>query len=192
MGIVASQVSAAEQVSGFRTALHRADHEIMRAHARLQTQETKLKQEIRRRSPSNMMESQIIFLRELVHIRVVMHNYHTLSSKLRAIGLRIETVRAQTDGMERLRETTEVMHQFTQMTNIFELQATMQRFMRENDMMDLMSEMLDDSIVTANGAEEPMDQETAILYARLLEELGLPIPPELADRARGGDGQPPF
>jgi charged multivesicular body protein 2A len=78
------------------------------------------------------------------------------------------------------------MHHLNQMTKLPELQKIVYDFMRENEMQDMKSEMMDDTMNDVWDTEGTMEEDTAQQYAQIFQEMRIPMPAEIAAQVSSG------
>ncbi|OHT15545.1 Charged multivesicular body protein 2a [Tritrichomonas foetus] len=190
MGLFGKKISPEEKLKQFRQSLRRSCREIERERTRLQNQETKIKAEMKKLAAKGETESVMILAKDVVRNRNAMHKFLRLASQLESLGLRIETIKAQAGVTQALKGATGAMTQLNRMVNVPQLQAIMQKFMMENEMMDMKGEMMDEAMDDLWDDEGDMEEETAAQYAKVFAEMGIQMPPQLAGQMTGGAAMP--
>lgn len=187
MGLFGKKISPEEKLKQFKQSIRRSCREIERERTRLMTQETKMKQEMKKLAQKGETESVMIIAKDLVRNRAAMHKFLKLSSQLESLGLRIETIKAQAGVTAALKGAAGAMHQLNRMVNVPEMQHIMMKFMQENEMMDMKNEMVDEAMEDMwDDGEMDMEEETAAQYASIFSEMGIAMPPGLAEQLPGG------
>ena len=189
MGLFGKKVTPEEKLKKFRQSIRRSCREIERERTRLQNQEVKMKNEMKRLAAKGETESVMILAKDLVRQRAAMHKFLKLSSQLESLGLRIETIKAQAGATQALRGAAQAMHQLNRMVNVPQMQMIMQKFMMENEMMDMKSEMVDEVMDDVWDEEGDVEEETAAQYAQIFNEIGVPMPPQVAASLGTGQAQ---
>ena len=174
------KISPEEQLANFKKSLRRSCREIERERQRLQQAETKMKSEMKKLAAKGETESVMIIAKDLVRNRSAMKKFLKLSSQMEGLGLRIETIKAQAGVSQALKGAASAMHQLNRMVNVPQMQAIMAKFMQENEMMDMKSEMVDEAMDDLWDDEGDVEEETAAAYAQIFSEIGVPMPPALA------------
>ena len=128
-------------------------------------------------------ESVMIIAKDLVRNRAAMKKFLKLGSQLESLGLRIETIKAQAGVTAALKGAAGAMSQLNRMVNVPQMQAIMMKFMQENEMMDMKSEMVDEQMDDLWDEEGDFEEETAQAYSQIFNEIGIPMPPQLAQAA---------
>ena len=180
MGLFGKKVSPEEQLANFKKSLRRSCREIERERQRLQQSEAKMKQEMKKLAAKGETESVMIIAKDLVRNRSAMKKFLKLSSQMEGLGLRIETIKAQAGVSQALKGAASAMHQLNRMVNVPQMQAIMAKFMQENEMMDMKSEMVDEAMDDLWDDEGDIEEESAAAYAQIFNEIGVAMPPALA------------
>ncbi|KAH0785873.1 vacuolar protein sorting-associated protein 2 1 [Histomonas meleagridis] len=186
MGLFGKRVTPEEKLKQFKQSLRRSCREIERERTRLQNQETKMKSEMKKLAAKGETESVMIIAKDLVRNRQAMKKFLKLGSQMESLGLRIETIKAQAGVNKALKGAAQAMHQLNRMVNVPQMQMIMQKFMMENEMMDMKGEMVDeamDDLWEDDGTD--LEEETAAQYAQIFGEIGIPCPPNIAQQASG-------
>ena len=185
MGLFGKRISPEEKLKQFRASLRKSVREIERERNRLQMQENKIKADMKRLALKGETESVMILAKDIVRNRNAMNKFLKLSSSLESLGLRIETIKAQAGVTQALKGAASAMTQLNRMVNVPQLQAIMQKFMMENEMMDMKGEMMDEAMDDLWDDQGDMEDETAAQYAKIFNEMGIQMPPALAAQMDG-------
>lgn len=186
MGLFGKKISPEEKLKQFRQSLRRSVRQLERERNRLVQEETKLKNEMKRLSTKGETQSVMILAKDLVRNRSAMHKFLKLSSQLESLGLRIETIKAQAGATQALKGAAGALHQLNRMVNVPQMQMIMQKFMQENEMMDMKSEMVDEAMDDIWDDDGTMEEETRAQYEQIFQEIGIPMPAEAAGPMAGG------
>jgi charged multivesicular body protein 2A len=189
MGLFGKTISPEEKLKNFKASLRRSVREIDRARQRLQTEEAKVKAEIKRLTAKGEMDSVMILCKDLVRNRAAMQKFLKLSSQLESLGLRIEAIKAQAGAAQAMKGAAGAMHQLNRMINVPEMQMIMQKFMMENEMMDMKSDMVDEAIDMALDTDGTLEEDTAAQYAKIFQDMGMAVPPQIAAQISAGQLQ---
>lgn len=188
MGLFGKTVSPEEKLKQFRQSLRRSCREIERERQRLQNQETKMKAEMKKLAAKGETDSVMIIAKDLVRNRQAMKKFLKLGSQMESLGLRIETLKAQAGVNKALKGAAQAMHQMNRMVNVPQMQMIMQKFMMENEMMEMKGEMVDEAMDDLwEDGETDVEEETAAQYAQIFGEIGIPVPPNIAESLGQGE-----
>lgn len=166
--------SPEEQLREHKRQLRRAMRELDRERNKLKSQETKLIQEIKKLAKQNQTKSVKILAKDLVRTRTQVAKFYEMSSQLKGVEMRITTMKSTQAMGEALQGATKAMVSMGQSMNLPELNRIMQEFARENQRMDLTSEVMDDAINMAVGADNE-EEEVDQVVDQVLAELGVEI-----------------
>jgi charged multivesicular body protein 2A len=146
---------------------------------------TRRRREERDQAADGETESVMILCRDLIRNRSVIQRFLKLRSQLEALGLRIEITRAQSGAAQAMKGAAGVMHQLNAMVNVPEVQMVMQKFMMENEMMDMKVDMVDEARDLVTDPEATIEDDAIAQYQQLFAEMGIPPPPEFAVQIAG-------
>jgi division protein CdvB (Snf7/Vps24/ESCRT-III family) len=180
MGIFGSVIPPEEKLKTFKRSLRTAVRRLEGERRRLQNEEIKMKNAIRLHHAKGEIESVMILCRDIVRNRSAMSKFLKLASQLESVGLQIELMRARTGMTHALRGAARAIHQLNQMVNVPRMQGIIQQFTMENEAMELRAEMGDDLMDMIMDGDGALEEDTAVQYARVLSELGVPLPPQVA------------
>jgi charged multivesicular body protein 2A len=189
MGLFGKTIPPEEKLKNFKRSLRSAVRQLDRERQRLQNEDTKIKNEIKRLHAKGEVESVMILCKDIVRNRSAMNKFLKLGSQLESLGLRIETMKAQAGATQALKGAAQAMHQLNQMVNVPQMQAIIQKFTMENEAMDLKSEMVDDAMDMIMDEDGTLEEDTAAQYAKIFSEIGVPMPPQVA-ASLAGDAVP--
>jgi charged multivesicular body protein 2A len=170
--------SPEEALREHRRQLRKAQRELDRERNKLKSQETKLIQEIKKLAKQNQTKSVKILAKDLVRTRTQIAKFYEMSSQLKGVEMRIQTMKSTTAMGEALQGATKAMVSMGKSMNLPELNRIMQEFSRENQRMELTSEVMDDAINMAVGAEDEEDEVDQVV-SRVLAEIGVELAEDL-------------
>jgi charged multivesicular body protein 2A len=145
-----------------------------------------MKNDIKRLTNRGEMDSVMIVCKDLVRSRAAAQKFMRFSSQLQALGLRIMTISAQAGAATALKGVTQAMHRLNQMMNVPEIQAIVQKFMMEDEMLDMKDDIANEAFDTLFDAEGTVDEDAATQYAQIFAEMRLPVPLQIAALAEVG------
>jgi charged multivesicular body protein 2A len=106
-----------------------------------------------------------------------------MKTQLQAVSLRIQTVRSNEQMMQSMKGATGLLSSMNKSMNLPALQRIAAEFERENDIMDMRQEMMDDAIDDVTGLDE--DEETDEIVAQVLDEIGVDLNQTLGETPTG-------
>ena len=185
MSLFGKKVTPEEKLKKFKQSIRKSCREIERERNRLVQQENKMKAEMKKLAAKGETDSVMIIAKDLVRNRAAMKKFLKLGSQLEGLGLRIETIKAQAGVTAALKGAAGAMSQLNRMVNVPQMQMIMMKFMQENEMMDMKSEMVDDQMDDLWDEEGDMEDESVAAYSQIFNEIGIPMPPQMAAQASG-------
>ncbi|CCX31271.1 Snf7-domain-containing protein [Pyronema domesticum] len=173
----------AERLRKHQRALEKAQRELDRERIKLEGQEKKLIAEIKRSAKNGQMGACKIQAKDLVRTRRYITKFAQMKTQLQAVSLRIQTVRSNEQMMQSMKGATGLLSSMNKSMNLPALQRIAAEFERENDIMDMRQEMMDDAIDDVTGLDE--DEETDEIVAQVLDEIGVDLNQTLGETPTG-------
>lgn len=181
MPLFSKKVSPDERLKQFKLSLRKAGREIERERTRLQRSETKLKQEMKAAVNKGELDILMMLAKDMVRNRNACKKFLKLKSSLDSLGLRITLIKAQNGSMMALKGAAVAMAHMNRMVNLPQMQMIMQKFMMENEMMDMKGEVMDGLTDDLWDDDGMMEEETAMQYSQLFNEMGIPLTPQIQE-----------
>ncbi|XP_050285396.1 vacuolar protein sorting-associated protein 2 homolog 1-like [Quercus robur] len=152
--------------------------EIERERQGLQTQEKKLIVEIKKNAKQGQMGAVRVMAKDLIRTRHQVEKFYKLKSQLQGVSLRIQTLKSTQSMGEAMKGVTKAMGQMNRQMNLPSLQKIMLEFERQNEKMELTTEVMGDAIDDALEGDEE-EEETEELVNQVLDEIGIDVNSEL-------------
>lgn len=150
---------------------------------KLENQEKKLVQDIKKSAKAGQMGPLRIQAKDLVRTRRYIQKFYQMRTQLQAISLRIQTVRSNEQMMQSMKGATSLLGSMNRQMNLPALQRIAMEFERENDIMDQRQEMMDDAIDDATGADDEEEGEEVV--NQVLDEIGIDLGQTLGETPAG-------
>lgn len=167
------RITPAERLRKHQRSLEKTLRELDRERIKLENQEKKLVQEIKKSAKNGQMGACKIQAKDLVRTRRYVEKFSAMRTQLQAISLRIQTVRTSEQMMQAMKGATGILGNMNRSMNLPALQRIALEFERENDIMDQRQEMMDDAIDDVTGLEDEADGEEIV--EQILEEIGVDL-----------------
>ncbi|KAH9817015.1 vacuolar assembly/sorting protein, partial [Teratosphaeria destructans] len=161
--------------------MNKTQRDLDRERAKLETQERKLLQEIKKTAQAGQLGAVKVQARDLVRTRRYIQKFYQMRTQLQAVALRIQTVRSNDQMLQAMKGATSLLGRMNRSMNLPALQRIAMEFERENDVMDQRQEMMEDAIDDVTGVEED-EEEGEEVVSRVLDEIGVDL-----GRALGGE-----
>lgn len=152
--------------------LDKAIRDLDRERMGLQTQEKKLVAEIKKTAKQGQMDAVKVMAKSLVRNRHAVTKMYGLKSQLQAVSLRIATLKSTQAMADAMRGATKAMGAMNKQMNLPALTKIMRDFERQNEKMEMTSEMMGDAVDDAFEGDEE-EEETDNLVNQVLDEIGI-------------------
>ncbi|TFY73366.1 hypothetical protein EWM64_g10647 [Hericium alpestre] len=182
-------VTPAERLRQYQRALAKAQRELDRERSKLEMSEKKLIQDIKKNAKAGHMNACKVTAKDLVRTRRYVQKFHQMRTQLQAVGLRIQTIRSNTQMAEAMRGATRAMKSMNRGLNLPQIQKIMNEFERESASMDMKEEMMSDAIDDVMDEDlEDEETESDQILQKVLDEIGVDISQKLTDAPTGMAG----
>eukprot|EP00877_Chromochloris_zofingiensis_P007646 jgi/Chrzof1/3134/Cz12g13040.t1 len=152
--------------------LDKAIRELDRERMGLQNQEKKTIAEIKKMAKEGQMDAVKVMAKSLIRNRHAVTKLYGLKSQLQAISLRIQTLKSTQAMADAMRGATKAMRVMNRRLNLPNMQKVLMEFEKQNERMEMTSDMMGDAIDDAmegEGEEEDADD----LVNQVLDEIGI-------------------
>eukprot|EP00887_Chlorella_sp_A99_P000885 scaffold5.g885.t1 len=159
--IFGKKKTPAELLRENKRMLDKAIRELDRERMGLQAQEKKLVGEIKKMAKEGQMEAVKVMAKSLVRNRHAVNKMFALKSQLQAVSLRIATLKSTHAMAQAMQGATKAMAAMNRRMNLPALAKIMREFERQNEKMEMTSEMMGDAVdgVFEEGGEEEETDE---------------------------------
>ncbi|XP_023215900.1 charged multivesicular body protein 2a-like [Centruroides sculpturatus] len=161
-------------------ALNRAMRDLDRERVRMENQEKKIINDIKKMAKQGQMDAVKVMAKDLVRTRRYIKKFILMRANIQAVGLKIQTLRSQNAMAQAMKGVTKAMQSMNKQLNLPQIQKIMQEFEKQSEIMDMKEEMMNDAIDDAMG-EDDDEEETDAVVAQVLDELGLQLSDQLTD-----------
>lgn len=170
-----------------KRAIDRAIRELEREKGRMEQQEVKLVNEIRKNAKSNQMDSVKIMAKDLVRTKSQIKKFNIMKANLQAISLKTATLKSQNSMASALRGVTQGLVRMNKQMNLPQIQRIIQEFQKQTDMVDMKEEMIND-VMDDVFEEDTDEQESEQVVNQVLDELGIEMNQTLANLPTSAKG----
>mgnify|MGYP001010021531 CR=1 FL=1 len=162
-----------------KRAIDRAIRELEREKSRMEQQEVKLVNEIRKNAKANQMDSVKIMAKDLVRTKSQVKKFNIMKANLQAISLKTATLKSQNSMSQAMRGVTQGLVRMNKQMNLPQIQRIIQEFQKQTDMVDMKEEMIND-VMDDVFEEDTDEQESDQIVNQVLDELGIELNQTLA------------
>jgi len=178
MGAGNQKLTPQEQLREHKRGIRKAVREVDRERTKLQQQEKKLVQEIKRMAKQNQIGPVRVMAKDLVRIRNQVTKFYSMKSQLQAVEIRLQTMRSTEAMSQALSGVAKSMASFNKSMQLPKINEMMKEFYKENQRMEMTQEMMDEGIDMAMDNEED-ESQTEELVGQVLSEIGVDLAGEL-------------
>jgi len=175
-------VTPQERLRQHQRSLAKAQRELDRERTKLEVQEKKLVQDIKKSAKSGQINACKVMARDLVRTRRYVQKFYQMRTQLQAVGLRIQTLRSNQQMADAMKGATRAMAAMNRGLNLPSIQRIMNEFERESSAMDMKEEMMGDAIDDVmEDEEEDEEEEGDKILKEVLDEIGVGLQHQLAE-----------
>lgn len=168
-----------------KRAIDRAIRDLEREKGRMEQQEVKLANEIRKAARNNEMDSVKIMAKDLVRTKGQVKKFNIMKANLQAISLKTATLKSQNSMAQAMRGVTQGLIRMNRQMNLPQIQRIIQEFQKQTDMVDMKEEMIND-VMDDVFEEDTDEQESDQVVNKVLDELGIEMNQTLATLPSSG------
>lgn len=162
-----------------KRAIDRAIRELEREKGRMEQQEVKLVNEIRKNAKTNQMDSVKIMAKDLVRTKSQIKKFNIMKANLQAISLKTATLKSQNSMAQAMRGVTQGLVRMNRQMNLPQIQRIIHEFQKQTDMVDMKEEMINE-VMDDVFEEDTDEQESEQIVNKVLDELGIEMNQTLA------------
>jgi charged multivesicular body protein 2A len=162
-----------EKMKQYKRGLDKTARDLDRERNKLLQQEKKLVVEMKRMAKQDQIDSVKIMAKDLVRTRKYAQKFYRMKAQIQAVSLRLQTLTSTNQMAKAMAGVTKAMRGMNAQMNIPALQGIMRDFDRQNEMMGMKEEMMNDAIddVMNEDGEEEEDTENEI--RKVMDEVTL-------------------
>ncbi|XP_054163170.1 charged multivesicular body protein 2b-like [Oppia nitens] len=160
--------------------LRRAQRDVDRSRTDIEKQEKQLEIQIKKAAKEGNKQLCTTLAKQLVQLRKSKTRTVAVGANIGAIGSQTKVIQANNKMAQAMATTTKTMSQMNAQLKPQQIMKTMQDFEKENQMMSMKEEMIEDTlngILDESGDEEEQDA----VVAKVLDEIGIEITGKLAN-----------
>jgi len=127
-------------------ALNKAIRDLERERTKMEAQEKKLIQDIKKMAKENQMDAVKIMAKDLVRTRRYVKKFILMKANIQAVSLKVQTLRSQNTMAVAMKGVTRALQSMNRQMNLPQIQKIMSDFERQSEIMDMKEEMMNDAI----------------------------------------------
>ncbi|CAE1158591.1 CHMP2A [Acanthosepion pharaonis] len=160
-------------------ALNKAMRDLDRERNKLEGDEKKVINNIKKMAKEGQMDAVKIMAKDLVRTRRYIKKFILMKANIQAVSLKIQTLRSNNAMAQAMKGVTRAMQTMNKQLKMPQIQKIMMEFEKQSEIMNMKEEMMNDAIDDAMGDEDDEEESDAVV-AQVLDELGLQMADELS------------
>ncbi|KAK4537075.1 hypothetical protein CDCA_CDCA11G3100 [Cyanidium caldarium] len=161
-----------QKLRKYKRTIDRAVREVDRERIKMQRVEQQRKNEIRKLARDGQHKSMRIAARDLVRVRNNVARMYEVRSQMQSVQMQLSSMRSSEAMTEAVRGIVKSMRLMNRQVNLPRINAILQEFERENEILGMKQEVLDDAMENA-VVDDDETEETDEVVNQVLDELGL-------------------
>eukprot|EP01004_Peranema_trichophorum_P007809 NODE_6582_length_868_cov_55.198658_g5986_i0.p1 GENE.NODE_6582_length_868_cov_55.198658_g5986_i0~~NODE_6582_length_868_cov_55.198658_g5986_i0.p1 ORF type:complete len:213 (-),score=50.27 NODE_6582_length_868_cov_55.198658_g5986_i0:157-795(-) len=173
LNIFGSRKTPEQMMREYKRTLDRTIRELERERTKLQQQEKKLVVDMKKMAKQNQMDAVRIMAKDLVRTRRYITKFYRMKAEMQAVSLRLQTMKSTQTMVNAMKGVTKAMISMNSKMNLPAMQRVMMEFEKQNEMMTMKEEIMNDTIDDVMNEEGDEEEETEEMISQVLDEIGL-------------------
>lgn len=152
--------------------LRNAEAELKRQRTRLAGDEPKIKRELKAAAQKGEMEIAKMMCQNLVRKRNAATRFYKMEVQLQGQRANLHVGKATGAMQKVMRDTTRILYRMNKQCPLPKLQKVVKEWEKQNELMDMRQELMDDAIDDALEGDDDEEKEAAAI-AEIMEEIGI-------------------
>ncbi|KAH0811820.1 hypothetical protein GEV33_010974 [Tenebrio molitor] len=183
------RLSPEELLRKNQRALNKAMRDLDREKMKMEQQEKKVINDIKKLAKEGQMDAVKIMARDLVRTRRYVKKFMLMKANIQAVSLKIQTLRSQNAMAQAMKGVTKAMQSMNRQLNLPQIQRILQEFEKQSEIMDMKEEVMNDAIDDAMEDDADEEESDAVVN-QVLDELGLQLNDQLSGLPQTGGTLP--
>ncbi|KAG5501497.1 hypothetical protein JKF63_03326 [Porcisia hertigi] len=162
-----------EKIRKYRRQLDRTCRDLDRERNKLTSQERKIIMEMKKMAKQDQVDAVRIMARDLVRTRKYGQKMYRMRTQIQGVSLRMQTMQSSSQLADAMKNVTKAMRSMNTKMNIPEMQKIMREFEKQNEMMGMKEEMMNDAVDDAMDDDGMEEEETEQEIQKVMDEAGL-------------------
>lgn len=160
-------------------ALNKAMRDLDREKMKMEQQEKKIINDIKKLAKEGQMDAVKIMALDLVRTRRYVKKFMLMKANIQAVSLKIQTLKSQNTMAQAMSGVTKAMANMNRQLNLPQIQKILHEFEKQSEIMDMKEEMINEHIDDAME-DEGDEEESDAVVSQVLDELGLQLGDQLS------------
>jgi charged multivesicular body protein 2A len=162
-----------EKMRKYKRQLDRTCRDLDRERNKLNTQERKIMMEMKKMAKQDQVDAVRIMARDLVRTRKYSQKMYRMRTQIQGVSLRIQTMQSSAQMADAMKGVTKAMKSMNKQMNIPEMQKIMREFEKQNEMMGMKEDMMNDAVDDVMDDDGMEEEETEQEIQKVMDEAGL-------------------
>jgi charged multivesicular body protein 3 len=186
MGLFSKKQTPDEQFREFRKNIRKTNRLIDREIRTLQNKEIEIKNKVKTFVKQDENKAAVTIVKDMLRNRQAVSKFRNLQVQMDSILIKVMHMKAEMGVTQALKQAGFMMNAFNNSINLVQLNAIMQQFMRQNQISETKSEMIDD-IINEGIEDEDIESTMVETMMKTFKELGVPLTDGLAQAISPGE-----
>lgn len=129
--------------------------------------------EMKKMAKQDQVDAVRIMARDLVRTRKYNQKMYRMRTQIQGISLRMQTMQSSSQMAEAMKGVTKAMRSMNKKMNIPEMQRIMREFEKQNEMMGMKEDMMNDAVDDVMDEDGMEEEETEQEIQKVMDEAGL-------------------
>lgn len=157
----------------YKRQLDRTCRDLDRERNKLSTQERKIMMEMKKMAKQDQVDAVRIMARDLVRTRKYNQKMYRMRTQIQGVSLRMQTMQSSAQMADAMKGVTKAMRSMNKKMNIPEVQKIMREFEKQNEMMGMKEDMMNDAVDEVMDDDGMEEEETEQEIQKVMDEAGL-------------------
>ncbi|CAJ1027956.1 Snf7, putative [Leishmania lindenbergi] len=162
-----------ERMRAYKRQLDRTCRDLDRERTKLSTQERQILMEMKKMAKQDQVDAVRIMARDLVRTRKYNQKMYRMRTQIQGVSLRIQTMQSSVQMADAMKGVTKAMRSMNNKMNIPEMQKIMREFEKQNEMMGMKEDMMNDAVDEVMDDDGMEEEETEQEIQKVMDEAGL-------------------
>lgn len=163
----------AEAMKKYKRQLERTVRDLDKERNRLVQQEKKIMIDMKKMAKQDQMDSVRVMAKDLVRTRKFAQKMYRMKTQIQGVSLRLTTMQATGQMSKAMMGVTKAMKMMNAQMNIPQMQAIMREFEKQNEIMGMKEEMMEDAVNDALDEDLDAEENEEMEIRKVMDEIGL-------------------
>ena len=141
--------------------------------------------EIKALARKGQMPTVRIMARDLIRMRNAIAKFYSTKAELESVSFNLATLQSTAAMADAMKTATRAMMRMNHVQSLPQLQAVLRRFAKEQDMLEMKQETMNDTMSDVLDGNDGQEDEENEVVNRVLDELGIDMAGDLGDAPFG-------